>query len=70
MDPDEAGADDVPVRVLERQLEVVERVEPQLEQLGHVVAILDREARNGERGVGAIAVVCHSLSLPRTPDPG
>ncbi|MEJ7707601.1 MAG: hypothetical protein WKF82_10230 [Nocardioidaceae bacterium] len=41
---DEVTADDVPVRVLEGQLQVVERVQPILQRGRHLMAVLEREA--------------------------
>ena len=47
VDRDEVRADDVPVDVLEGQRQVVQRVEPVLQDAGDLGALLDRHRRHG-----------------------
>jgi hypothetical protein len=54
---DEVGAHDVPVHVLQRQGQVVERVQPVLQQRGDRLAVLGRHPGNGVAGRGGGHVV-------------
>jgi hypothetical protein len=51
---DEVGADDVPVHVLERQMEVVVGAELLLQQLGDLAALLFGQAGDGELRHGVL----------------
>lgn len=58
VDGDEVRADHVPVDVLQRQVEVVEGVEPQAQEVDELAALLDREAGDGVAGVVSVAMGC------------